>query len=80
MFTPQRKVWSGWSLTPRTDPAQKNGSGSVEVHNMNGVIVAEGKGMVLDESTPPHLKTSLGEKGETVDLSKKLSKLKNEVS
>lgn len=80
MFTPQRKVWSGWSLTPRTEPAQKNGSGSGSGHNLNGVITAEGKDIVRDESTPPHPKDLLENNGETMDLTDKLSKLENEVS
>lgn len=80
MFTPQRKVWSGWSLTPRTEPAQKNGSGSVSGHNLNGVITAEGKDIVRDESIPPHPKDLLENNGETMDLTDKLSKLENEVS
>lgn len=79
MFTPQRKVWSGWSLTPRTEPAQKNGSGSGSGHNLNGVITAEGKDIVLDESTPPHPKDLLENNGETMNLTEKLSKLENEL-
>ncbi|XVF31728.1 hypothetical protein REPUB_Repub17cG0017300 [Reevesia pubescens] len=39
MFTPQRKVWSGWSLTPGN---KVDGSGSDP--NSNGVVVGKGKG------------------------------------
>ncbi|XP_024022317.1 protein CROWDED NUCLEI 1 [Morus notabilis] len=51
MFTPQ-KVWSGWSLTPRTG-AHKSGTGSGPNQNSIG-DAAKGKGIALGEAaTPP---------------------------
>lgn len=59
MFTPQ-KVWSGWSLTPKTG-AQKSGYGSglnqksdASNSNSGDGIVAKGKGVAFGEAaTPP---------------------------
>ena len=80
MFTPQRKVWSGWPLTPRSE---KNGSGSGSDPNSNprnGDIVAKSKSVAFVESTPPQ---TIGENGGTMDrnsMVEKISKLENEVS
>ncbi|XP_028108259.1 protein CROWDED NUCLEI 1-like [Camellia sinensis] len=85
MFTPQRKVWSGWSLTPRTDPVQKNGyvSGSDPVLNPRNVeTVVKGRKTVafVESTTPPPPLGSLGENGGTkVAIVEKLSKLENEL-
>ncbi|XP_021296818.1 protein CROWDED NUCLEI 1 [Herrania umbratica] len=49
MFTPQRKVWSGWSLTPGK---KVDGSGSDP--NSNGVAVGKGKGVAFVEPVTPN--------------------------
>ncbi|TYI74473.1 hypothetical protein E1A91_D07G202000v1 [Gossypium mustelinum] len=49
MFTPQRKVWSGRSLTP-----WKKVDGSVSDPNSNGVVVGKGKAAAFVESVTPH--------------------------
>ena len=78
MFTPQRKVWSGWPLTPRSE---KNGSGSDPNSNpRNGDIVAKSKSAAFVKSTPP---PTIGETDGTMDrdsMVEKISKLENEVS
>ncbi|KAH1129666.1 hypothetical protein J1N35_001044 [Gossypium stocksii] len=48
MFTPQRKVWSGRSLTP-----WKKVDGSVSDPNSNGVIVGKGKAAAFAEPVTP---------------------------
>ncbi|XP_059645323.1 nuclear matrix constituent protein 1 [Cornus florida] len=67
MFTPQKKGWSGWSLSPKSALAQKNGSGSDSNPNSNirnAETVAKGKSVTFIESTPqPRQMGSLGEKG-----------------
>ncbi|XP_057462621.1 nuclear matrix constituent protein 1-like [Actinidia eriantha] len=77
MFTPQRKVWSGWPLTPRSE---KNGSGSDPNSNpRNGDIVTKSKSVAFVESTPP---PTIGENGGTMDrdsMVEKISKLENEL-
>lgn len=57
MFTPQRKVWSGWSLTPRSD-AQKNAAGSgSNLSPRNGGVgdgsVSKGKSAAFVEPVTP---------------------------
>ena len=90
MFTPQRKVWSGWSLTPRSG-AQKDAAGSgSKLSPRNGGVgdgnVSKGKSAGFVEPVTP------GENGgNMVDrpgevalgreaLVEKVSKLENEVS
>lgn len=59
MFTPQ-KVWSGWSVTPRTG-TQKGGNGSglnqksgAPNSNSGDGVSAKGKGVAFgDAATPP---------------------------
>lgn len=65
MFTPPKKIWSGWS--PRTDPTRKSGSGGGEV--------SKGKDVVFDESTPQNLMGRVEDMG----LNAKLMKLETEV-
>ncbi|KAA8547829.1 hypothetical protein F0562_004258 [Nyssa sinensis] len=93
MFTPQRKVWSGWSLSSKGEPVQKNGSGSVSNPNSNlrNGETSVGKSVAFLESTPPPAMGSLGRNdGTTVAglddaalgreaLLEKLSKLENEL-
>ncbi|KAH7851973.1 hypothetical protein Vadar_019016 [Vaccinium darrowii] len=78
MFTPQRKVWSGWPLTPRTEPAKKNGSGTGSDPNSN----PKGKSVAFLDSppTPPPPVGFLGENGEdAASVVDKISKLENEL-
>lgn len=66
MFTPQKKVWSGWSLSPGTgQPAQKNGPGPESGAEKGKEITT------FLEASPQN--------GETMDLAGRLSKLGNEV-
>lgn len=58
MSTPQRKVWSSWSLTSKSG-AQKSGGGSALDSNSNprngeieDVGAVKGKGLDLNEATP----------------------------
>ncbi|KAK9271917.1 hypothetical protein L1049_002283 [Liquidambar formosana] len=58
MFTPQRKVWSGWSLSPRTEPQKNaNGSGSNSNPRDDGIsdgTVVKGKNVsFVEAATPP---------------------------
>ncbi|KAL7221522.1 hypothetical protein ACSBR1_023472 [Camellia fascicularis] len=91
MFTPQRKVWSGWPLTPRSE---KNGSGSgsgsdsdPNSNPRNGETASRGKGVALIESTTLPPMGLLGENGGTkkdaaLDREttvEKISKLENEL-
>lgn len=69
MLTPQRKVWSGWSLTPRSEAGQKNGSESGSDPKGKSVDFVE-------QVTPNGVRPNLD--GE--DLADKVSKLENEVS
>ncbi|KAJ6421461.1 hypothetical protein OIU84_028773 [Salix udensis] len=68
MLTPQRKVWSGWSLTPRSETGQKNGSESGSDPKGKSVDFVE-------QVTPNGVRPNLD--GE--DLADKVSKLENEV-
>uniref|UniRef100_A0A5B7BF65 Putative nuclear matrix constituent protein 1-like protein isoform X2 n=1 Tax=Davidia involucrata TaxID=16924 RepID=A0A5B7BF65_DAVIN len=94
MFTPQRKVWSGWSLTSKGEPVQKNGSVSVSNPNSNlrnGETAVKGKSVAFLESTPPPAMGSLGGNDGTMvaglddaalgreALLEKVSKLENEL-
>ncbi|CAK9143859.1 unnamed protein product [Ilex paraguariensis] len=85
MFTPQRKVWSGWSLTPRSEPAQKNGSGSdlnPTSSPRNGETVSKGKGIAFMGSTPPPPAGLLGDNSgnlENEGVVERISKLENEL-
>ncbi|XVE71962.1 hypothetical protein DITRI_Ditri11bG0000400 [Diplodiscus trichospermus] len=49
MFTPQRKVWPGWSLTPG-----KKIDGSASDPNSNGVAIGKGKGAASVEPFTPN--------------------------
>ncbi|KAL3526687.1 hypothetical protein ACH5RR_011343 [Cinchona calisaya] len=59
MFTPQRKPWSGWSLTPRRElNGSATGSGSITGNSnpRNGeTVVGKDKGLLFTESTPNNL-------------------------
>ncbi|KAF9663949.1 hypothetical protein SADUNF_Sadunf17G0105300 [Salix dunnii] len=68
MLTPQRKVWSGWSLTPRSEAGQKNGSESGSDPKGKSVDFVE-------QVTPNGVRPNLD--GE--DLADKVSKLENEL-
>lgn len=72
MFTPQKKAWSGWSLSPRTEKTgQKNGSGSESGRILNGAEKGKEVTTFLEATTPQN--------GETMDLADRLSTLENEV-
>ncbi|CAK7335075.1 unnamed protein product [Dovyalis caffra] len=68
MFTPQRKVWSGWSLTPRTETGGKNGS-------MSGSD-PKGKSVAFVEQVTHN---GVGTNLDGEDLVDKISKLQNEL-
>lgn len=77
MFTPQKKVWSGWSLTPRTE---KNGTGSgSDGPNLNSIdgTVGKGKSVAIVEPVTPLNGDGPGQ--ETESLAQKISRLENEV-
>ncbi|KAL5739386.1 hypothetical protein ACOSP7_028285 [Xanthoceras sorbifolium] len=79
MFTPQRKVWSGWSLTPRSE---KNGTGSgSNVQNPNSSTgdgaVGKGKSVAFVEQVTPQNGVGLVEPQDS--LADKASKLENEL-
>lgn len=74
MFTPQRKVWSGWTLTPRSQ-VPRSGSGSDPSPGADG----KGKGVVPAEPVTPPLGsngTVMDDGGHAVD---KVSLLEKEV-
>ncbi|EEF36393.1 DNA double-strand break repair rad50 ATPase, putative [Ricinus communis] len=81
MFTPQRKVWSGWSLTPRSE---KTGSGSdSKMNGLNNVnsgdaSVLKGKSVAFAEPVTPN-GVGLALDGDDVGLVEKISKLENEL-
>ncbi|KAK1383449.1 Protein CROWDED NUCLEI like [Heracleum sosnowskyi] len=66
MFTPPKKIFSGWS--PRTDPTRKSGSG--------GGDVSKGKDVVFDEDG---LMGRVENTGENMGLKAKLMKLETEL-
>ncbi|KAL4362478.1 hypothetical protein GQ457_04G023710 [Hibiscus cannabinus] len=72
MFTPQSKVWSGWSLTPGK---KVDGSGSDP--NSNGVSVGKGKGTAFAEPFTPNFKDVGPEDQE--GLRENLLRLENEL-
>lgn len=65
MFTPPKKIFSGWS--PRTDPTRKSGSGG---------DVSKGKDVVFDEDG---LMGRVENTGENMGLKARLMKLETEV-
>lgn len=71
MFTPQRKIWSGWTRTPETGPAREsNGSDP------------RGKSVGFVDSTPPPPPVGLLDQNggaEEASVADKISKLENEV-
>ncbi|KAK8569096.1 hypothetical protein V6N13_106974 [Hibiscus sabdariffa] len=72
MFTPQRKVWSGWPLTPGK---KVDGSGSDP--KSNGVSVGKGKGTAFAEPFTPNFKDVGPEDQE--GLRENLLRLENEL-
>lgn len=72
MFTPQRKIWSGWPLSP---PQKNDVSGSGPD--------PKGKSVAFLDSTPPPPVGFLGQNGGTEEspasVVHKISKLENEV-
>ncbi|KAL8247047.1 hypothetical protein R6Q59_008263 [Mikania micrantha] len=66
MFTPQKKVWSGW-LSPRDE---KNGTGSGD---SNPNLSPKDKGFVIGDSTPKGLLSNVG------IMSQDINKLENEL-
>ncbi|KAK1555010.1 hypothetical protein Q3G72_020403 [Acer saccharum] len=79
MFTPQKKVWSGWSLTPRSE---KNGTGSgSNAQNPNSSTVdgtvEKGKSVAFVEPVTPQNGVGLVE--HPGSLADKISKLENEL-
>ncbi|XP_057963072.1 nuclear matrix constituent protein 1 isoform X1 [Malania oleifera] len=80
MFTPQRKVWSSWSLTPRSE-AQKNVSGTASNPNSDpiggDVSLAKCKNVAFAEAAT----TTIGSKEaeEQGPLVEKVTKLEKEL-
>ncbi|KAK6129098.1 hypothetical protein DH2020_037171 [Rehmannia glutinosa] len=67
MFTPQKKLWS---LTPRSEPGQKNGSVSGPGSGLNGEVLAKGKAVAFLQGDGVMDQESLTER---------VSKLENEL-
>lgn len=84
MFTPQRKPWSGWTLTPRREQnGSATGSGSAAANSdpRNGkTAVGKDKGLLFMDSTPNNLAAEKYADLDKEALCDKLSKLENEVS
>lgn len=80
MFTPQRKVWSGWSLTPRSE---KNGTGSGPNGQTPNPTTADGiagKGKSVAFTEPKTPLNGVGSVDDMESLAEKALKLENEVS
>lgn len=81
MFTPQKKVWSDWSLSARRGGA---GSGRGVGSDSDGLTVnpSDGKGkksiVVAEPATPPLDSNGIAIDGD--DLAEKVSQLEKEVS
>ncbi|KAB2057470.1 hypothetical protein ES319_A11G171300v1 [Gossypium barbadense] len=73
MFTPQRKVWSGWSFAPG-----KKADGSGSDPNSNGVSVGKGKGAAFAEPLTPNCK-DVGSEDQEEELREKALRLENEL-
>ncbi|TYG45576.1 hypothetical protein ES288_D11G185900v1 [Gossypium darwinii] len=73
MFTPQRKVWSGWSFTPG-----KKADGSGSDPKSNGVSVGKGKGAAFAEPLTPNCK-DVGSEDQEEGLREKVLRLENEL-
>ncbi|XP_019710051.1 nuclear matrix constituent protein 1 isoform X1 [Elaeis guineensis] len=65
MFTPQKKGWAGWSLSPRVGDGPDGGSAPVNARSAGGLSLGKGKGKgkSVVEALPPPPQASLGENG-----------------
>lgn len=83
MFTPQKKPWSGWSLTPRREQnGSATGSGSAPGNSnpRNGeTTVGKDKGLLFIESAPDSLAAEKYADLDKEAVCHKLSKLENEL-
>lgn len=82
MFTPQ-KVWSGWSLSPRTG-AHKTGTGSGSNLNPNSGDGVKGKAIAFVEAGSPPSGLVVQNGGNTGSaeadgLAQRISQIENEV-
>ncbi|XP_065854386.1 nuclear matrix constituent protein 1 [Euphorbia lathyris] len=79
MFTPQKKAWSGWTRTPRTD-VQKSGLGAdrntPNNPNSGDGSVLRGKSVALADPVTPN---GVGHDLDGEGLVNKISKLENEL-
>ncbi|GAV75637.1 hypothetical protein CFOL_v3_19115 [Cephalotus follicularis] len=73
MFTPQRKTWGGWSLTPRTYKSGASGSES-NLSRGDGTLV-KGKDVAFVEPPTPVAGNVVGPS----DLAEKIAKLEHEL-
>lgn len=65
MFTPQKKGWAGWSLSPRVGDGPDGGLATVNARSAGGLSLGKGKGksVAADALPPPPPQASLGGNG-----------------